>query len=1020
MKPAGRRLLQLCLLLSGAAALILEIAWSRNLSLILGNSHQAVATVVASMMTGLCLGSVAASRALPRLRHLPRAYGTVEMAVGAYAALTPLLFKLVPVLLAPLYSLPGPFFLGARFLLVFLLLLPASAGMGSTLPLATAALSRQGGKESPGEEADSIGGRLYGLNTLGAFLGTLAGGFLLLPAVGLFKSTLAGAGLGLGVGTLVWLLSDSLLDQPAPGGIASRKPSVPADRRFAWVLPLYAASGFVAMVYEITWTRVLAPIAGTSVYSFTLILAAILAGIGLGSLLLSSGRTTAGSDPARGFAVGQILLAAASFASLWGLKALPDLMLFAASRNASRPGGFFFWQFLLFGFIVLTPGMILGALFPFAARLMARVEPSAGAGVGRVYAWNTAGSILGSLAAGFVLVEMLGSETTLAFASGASAALGLLTLAGCSGRKFRLATGSAGALLLVVVPLAIPRWDLYRMTSGVTQILRTLRQKSPSIPLADLIAGSKAPDARVVFHREGKTSTVTVIREWSLTWLRVDGKTDASSTGEDMLTQVLLGQLPFFFAAQPSDACVIGFGSGVTSHAVLTHPIRRLDNVEIERQVVEASRFFREVNFDPLADPRSRLIVDDARTALAYRPATYDVIVSEPSNPWMAGVNNLFTREFYQLVRRRLKPGGVFCQWVQSYELSSASLRSILDTLASVFPQTHLFSSHLGGDMVLLASDRPLALVPGAAELFPDRPRVAEDFARIGVSQISDLAILYTAPIPAPLPGAALNTDDASPIQYRAPLELLRGVEPDKALVQTSSADLERLFFPNLDERAALFELGKAASRRGALATLEVIASLLDQAGEAGRAGEMQALAVALRRKLDAANQINNLLLLADERGEAKDAVAALAALQQAETLGISGAEQHSRAGFAFLNLGRYAEAERHFDQAVATPVSRFYYQSLAARGATRFRLGRRAEGTADILAAKTLDPGEALAYLLFGLALFDAGERDAAFRELRQGASIAPQDERVRSTLEYLSSLPPPPGPKGPGPSPK
>jgi spermidine synthase len=1018
MKPAGRRLLQLCLLVSGAAALILEIAWSRNLSLILGNSHQAVATVVASMMTGLCLGSVAASRALPRLRHLPRAYGTVEMAVGAYAALTPLLFKLVPVLLSPLYALPGPVFLGVRFLLVFLLLLPASAGMGSTLPLATAALSRRGAQESPAKDSESIGGRLYGLNTLGAFLGTLAGGFLLLPAVGLFKSTLVGAGLGLGVGALVWLFSDSILEQPATHAAASRKPDAPADRRFAWILPLYAASGFVAMVYEITWTRVLAPIAGTSVYSFTLILAAILAGIGLGSLILSSGRTTAGSDPAQGFAVGQILLAGASFGAIWGLKVLPDLMLYVASRNASSPGGFFFWQFLLFGFIVLLPGMILGALFPFAARLMARVAPSAGAGVGRVYAWNTAGSILGSLAAGFVLVETLGSETTLALASVTSAALGLLTLALCGGRSFRLATGSVGALLLVVVPFAVPRWDVYRMTSGVTQIVRTLRQKSQSTPLSDLIAGSKAPDARVIFHREGKTSTVTVVREWSLTWLRVDGKTDASSTDEDMLTQVLLGQLPFFFAPHPSEACVIGFGSGVTSHAMLTHPIRRLDNIEIERQVLEASRFFRDVNFDPLADSRSRLIVDDARTVLAYRPVSYDVIVSEPSNPWMAGVNNLFTREFYELVRRRLKPGGVFCQWVQSYELSSESLRSIFDTLASVFPQTHLFSSPFGGDRVLLASDRPLALAPGAAEFFPDRPRTAEDLSRINVRQLSDLAILYTAPIPAPPAGIRLNTDDTSPIQYRAPLELLSGVDPDKLLIKTSTADLERLFFPQLDEKTALFELGKAAGRREALATLEVIASLLEELGEAGKASELQALAAGLRQKLVDDGQINNLLLLADDRGRAKDVEAAVTALQQAEQMGISGAEQHSRAGFVFLNLGRYVEAERHFDQAVSNPVARFYYQALAARGAARFRLGRRAEGTSDILAAKTLDPGASLAYLLFGLALFDAGEREAAFRELRKGASIAPQDERVRTTLEYLSSLPPPSaGPNGPSP---
>src|SRR2546428_7939149 len=162
-----------------------------------------------------------------------------------------------------------------------------------------------------------------------------------------------------------------------------------------------------------------------------------------------------------------------------------------------------------------------------------------------------------------------------------------------------------------------------------------------------------------------------------------------------MLTQVLLGQVPMFFARQPRGVCVIGYGSGVTAHAVLTHSIRRMDIIEIEHQVVAASPFFEDVNGKPLSDPRHQLVLDDARTALAYRPQEYDVIISEPSNPWMAGVNNLFTAEFYTLVRRRLRPGGIFCQWVQSYEMSGETLGTILDTLSSSFPHTHLFSSLL-------------------------------------------------------------------------------------------------------------------------------------------------------------------------------------------------------------------------------------------------------------------------------------------------------------------------------------
>jgi len=1013
MSPAGRRFLYLCLFLSGGASLVLEVAWSRNLSLALGNSHQAVATVVASMMTGLFLGSLTAARALRRIRHFPRAYGLVEMAVGAYAALTPVLFKLLPLVLSPLYALPSPAFLFLRFLLVFLLLLPPSAGMGATLPIVTAALSRRE-KGGPGDSG-SVGGRLYGLNTLGAFVGTLAGGFVLLPALGLLTSTLAGAATSLGVGTIVWLLSDTLLRQ---GPDIPGKPTQPepADRSAAWILPLYAVSGGVAMIYEITWTRTLAPIAGTSVYSFTLILAAILAGIGLGSLVLST-RFAARTDPARGFAAGQILLAAVAFASTWGLKVFPDLMLGVASRNPSSPGSFLFWQFVLFGLIVLTPGLILGALFPFASRLLGRLERQAGAEVGRVYAWNTAGSILGSLAAGFFLVETLGSEATLALASVVSASLGLAGLALAGGKWFRPVAGTLGTALALGIPFMIPQWDLYRMTSGVTQTLRNLRQMEPGISLSDLIAGARAPNARVVFHREGKTSTVTVIREWNVSWLRVDGKTDASSTPRDMVTQVLLGQIPFFFARNPSDACVIGYGSGVTSHAVLTHPVRLLDNVEIERQVVEASPFFESVNFRPLSDPRSRLIVDDARTALAYRPQTYDVIISEPSNPWMAGVNNLFTSEFYALAKRRLKPGGVLCQWVQSYEMSSASLRTILGTLASSFAHVHLFSPPLAGDMILLASDHPLELAPGAAEFFPDRPGVIEDLARIGVRSLPDVAILYIAPIPPPAPGGVLNTDDNSLIQYRAPIEMLRGLEPDRTLFRISSADLRRIFFPGLDEKSAFVELAKAAEGRGELAALEDIAGILEQKGFPGEGKETRDRAAALKKRLDVERQVNGLLLLADARGKARDTEAALAAVNQALELGIRGPDQESRAGYALLNVGRYEEAEKHLDRAASDSSSSVYYQALAGRGAARYRLGRREDGTSDILAAKTLDPGEPLAYLLFALALFDTGQREAAFLELQAGLSVAPEDRSLLSTLEFLSSLPVP-APAGPPPA--
>src|SRR5437867_5179238 len=570
---------------------------------------------------------------------------------------------------------------------------------------------------------------------------------MLCPGLGMCRPTLLAGATSFAVGALAWHFTGSAT-RPT-GERPRREEPTGAPSAGRWILPLYAASGALAMVYEITWTRVLGPLAGTSVYSFTLILAAILAGIGVGRLVLSLVPPDR-FDPGRGFVAGQMALSGAAFLSLWALRGVPDLMIEVAASTRSRVGAFFVWEFVLFCSIVLLPGLVLGALFPLAARLLGRLERETGAEVGRVYAWNTAGSIAGALLAGFFLVQRFGSEKALVGASVGSAVLGLAALPLATGRWFRTAATTAGAALTLAFPFLLPAWDPYRMSSGITEVLRSLAKQGPGFSAENTRAAFRSPDVRIVFHREGKTSTVTVTQEWLDRWLRVDGKTDASTSDADMPPQVLLGQLPFFFAHRTQDACVIGFGSGVTSHAVLTHPVRRLDNIEIEAQVIAASRFFEQVNDRPLADPRSRLLVEDARTALLYRPQRYDVVISEPSNPWMAGVNNLFTREFYNLVRSRLNPGGIFCQWVQSYEMSAESLQIMLDTLAGSFPQVHVFSLNRGSDLILLASDRPLALAPGASELFPDRPDVAADLERIRIRSLSDLAILYTAAMPAP------------------------------------------------------------------------------------------------------------------------------------------------------------------------------------------------------------------------------------------------------------------------------
>ena len=1003
MSPSARRLLAACLFFSGASSLVMEVAWSRGLSLVLGNSHQAVATVVASMMTGLFLGSLLAAKKVGSLRHLPRTYGFLEMGIGLYGALTPLIFKLLALLLGPAYALPSSVFLFVRFLLVFVLLLPPSLGMGATLPVLTGALAA-GRKE---EDAGSTGGWLYGLNTLGAFLGTLAGGFLFLPTLGLLKTTLTGATTSFAVGTMVWLLSDSIFKQEHRPAVAKKEAGPAVATGMPLILPLYAASGFLALVYEIVWTRVLAPVAGSSVYSFTLILSAILAGIGLGSVLLST-RVGRWIHPGRGFVVGQILLGGVAFLSLWGLKLFPDLMLAVAARHPSDPGAFLLREFLAFGAIILPPGIILGALFPFASRLLQSVHHETGADVGRVYAWNTAGSLLGSLAAGFLLVETLGSQKTLALACVGSLSLSVAGLALAPGKIFRPAAGLAAALLSLVIPVFTPSWDIYRMTTGVTQLLRNIRRMGPYVSVEEILKYSQAPDVRIMFHKEGKTCTVTVIKEWFDRWLRVDGKTDASTSPTDMLTQILIGQVPFFFAPKAQDVAVVGYGSGVTASAVLSHPVRRLDTIELEEQVIKASPFFEDVNGNPLDDPRHQVIIDDARTALAYRAQSYDIIISEPSNPWLAGVNNLFTTDFYRLIHRRLRPGGIFVQWIQSYELSDDSLLVLLNTVASSFPHAHLFGTLTGSDMVMVASDRPLALTPQGKTMFSDQPAAGRDLGRVGIASLSDLAVLYTSVIKRPPAGTLLNTDDNSLIQYRAPLELLRGIEPQRLFLQVSEADTLALFYPNTDPKVALMAIGRSAYARQGLPVLEYVTAALTSRGETEAAGEMRGLADALRAQVQRLQNVRQAILYAETRAAVQDVQGASTALMEAEAAGLMTAEEWARAGLVHFSLLNFVEAERFLNQSVELNDPRYLNQGLAARGAARFRLGRPEEARADVEAAKKVNPDGSLAYLLYAAALFDAGQREESIRQLEEAIAVAPEDLRLAETLRNFRSAPP------------
>jgi spermidine synthase len=777
-----------CFFLSGAAGLLYEVVWSKQLAYLLGNSTHAVATVVAAFLGGLALGARFLGTPLARRGSGAQVYAALEVGVGLLGLLSLPVLRGVDPLIGELYrSLGGESagFAAARFLLLFVLLLPPAALMGATLPVLVGHFEHQW--------VGPALARLYALNTFGAVAGSLAGGFVLLPGVGLTGTACVAAALNLVVAALAWSAgrragdADVLAVGPGPAPVASgsggHRPAAPApaDARAALPGPLrlalaiaFALSGFSALAFQVAWVRLYGLAFGSSVYSFSAILGVYLFGLALGSALVS--RAMARGVTLAVFARLQLALAAAAAFMLHGFARLPQWMYDLGERSATRWGSLFVGEVGLVAMLILVPCVLLGAAFPVATRLLQKGD--GGEAAGFAYAVNTLGTIAGSLAAGFLMIPALGVQGTHLVALLIALAIGLASL--LMARAQRVSSGLdllwAGTTLLIVAGLAFtaPRWDPSLMSTGLyrpTQAMQLTRAAQATAGPGSVV-WKASRQFHILYYREGVNGSVLVGTdpEGSERWLRVSGKVDASTL--DMETQVLLGLIPAALADSGARTLVIGLGSGITAAAALAAGAGETDVVELEQGVVEGSRFFHGPGENPLDDPRVHLTVGDARTRVWHGRGRYGLIVSEPSNPWIAGVNNLFTVDFYRRLKSRLEPDGVFCQWLQVYELSPATFGSLLASFLDVFGAGRAFVVWRNSDVLLVAAPegRKLSLARLAS---PAAQRMLE---RARIRTPRDLAAYYAGTLADLRPaakGAPLNRDDRPIVEYRAPRDLI-------------------------------------------------------------------------------------------------------------------------------------------------------------------------------------------------------------------------------------------------------
>ncbi|MBI3313607.1 MAG: fused MFS/spermidine synthase [Candidatus Omnitrophica bacterium] len=777
-----RPLLLTCFFLSGACGLMYEVAWLRVLGLVFGNTTFATSTVLAGYMAGLGLGALFFGTWIENTKRPPiLVYGMLEGGVALYAILTPWLWKLIEIIHTSFYQHYNPSFLMFsffKFVIAFGFLFFPTFLMGGTLPVIAKFFVQQ-----KSDTARSIG-LLYALNTLGAVLGVFLCGFFLLYLLGVRETVYLTAAFNALIFIACYAYETggpklrTATGKNKPDISPSVKAADPASSYKTHYLPpgifsllflvLFGISGAVSMVYEVSWTRVLAIVLGSSVYAFSVMLATFLLGLALGSYGFSILARRIKIDLSV-FAILEIVAAAFVFLGMNEFDKMPYHFARIFGWSHGSVAALEFGKFLLCAVIMFPPTLCLGALFACFVHLYQHSE-TLGRELGIVYFSNTIGTILGSALTGFLIIPAIGIQTTLMVAAMVNAGIGVVSLLFyIKESNWKRLAVSAGVFVLMLVSAAtVKPWDRIVLNSG-TAIKPAL---IADMSYKDFLSSLK--EKQNLFYKEGISATVSVDRVRDNISLAVNGKVDASFG--DSFTQFFLGHLPLLLHSDPKEVLIIGLGSGSTAAAVASYPVEKIDAAELEPAVVEGARYFSSLNRNILDDPRLRIFTNDGRNVLLVRPDLYDVIISEPSNPWMAGVANLFSLEHYQIMAQRLKPGGIVCQWLHAYSMSQDDLRMIIRTFSEAFPNVELWTSYYP-DLMLVGSMEPRVAdfekikqrfeIPDVRrDLFPHGIQAPEGFFSsfwLGDDQVRRLGH-----------GAKINRDNHPYLEFSAPHHLYK------------------------------------------------------------------------------------------------------------------------------------------------------------------------------------------------------------------------------------------------------
>ncbi|MFZ5442467.1 MAG: methyltransferase [Myxococcota bacterium] len=749
---------------SGATGLIYEFCWSKRLANWLGNTGQAHAILLATFMGGLAMGAWLFGRHADRSSRPLRLYGALEVGVGVLALLFPTFLELAGSLYVSVGAAGGNL---ARMVLAAVTVLPPTLLMGGSLPAMTRALTQSL------DGAKGTLASLYAINSLGAAAGSLLAGVVFVPVAGLATTEHFAVFFNLLVGALAMLGGAPASSSSTSAG-DDAAPRIYDEAAVKAVLLGTALSGFTAMLYEVTWIRLLSIIIGGTSYAFTLILSAFILGIALGSFWIARRREV---DALRTFGWLQLGLVVVVCLTIPLYRRLP--FVFFHLTQLLRPDTswsvYLLLTFFFCGLLLVPPTFLMGASFPLGARVVMRTKDSVGGEVGRVYLFNTVGTIVGSLAGGLVLLPLIGLEGNFVVGLVSNLIAAGVALAVASGQPLTRTLSPRGegfrvgavALLVVFSAVTTRGWASFISTAG------RYREWHGHFTRFDTFEAQALARAQPLFYADDVFASVMVAQQQGdHRFLRINGKADGSNGRGDVDTQTLAAHLGVLtHPGEVKKVLLVGIGAGITAGSLLAHPLERLDVVEISPAVLDAAKLFAPDNRNALADPRCHVHLEDARTFLTLSPEKYDLIVSVPSNPWVTGVSGLFSRDFFRVARERLAPGGRMVQWIHTYESNEPLVQLVVRTLRDSFEHG---TTWLGAaDMLLVASREPQTIDPERMAAHMQVPAVADDLRRLGISRVSTLLARQVHSDEGQLAFAGegpVNTDDHNLLEYLSPI----------------------------------------------------------------------------------------------------------------------------------------------------------------------------------------------------------------------------------------------------------